>query len=152
MNNYENSGNIAEIEVSYKSKVKPGDRVQITNSRASVEVLRSVWSGNMELYEEFVILCLNRANKVLGWVKVSQGGITGTVVDSRLIFGIALKAAASSIILRHNHPSGNTKPSDEDISITKRLREAGKLLDIAVLDHVILTAESYYSFADENLI
>ena len=146
------SGNIAEIEVSYKTTVKPSERWQLTNSKQCAELLREVWSGNMELYEEFVLLILNRANRLLGWVKISQGGIAGTVVDSRLIFGIALKAAASSIILAHNHPSGRKEPSQADIDITKKIKAAGQILEIGVLDHIIITAEGHYSFADEGII
>jgi DNA repair protein RadC len=106
----------------------------------------------MELKEEFYILLLNRANRVKGWYKVSEGGTAGTVVDPKLIFSTALKCHASSIILSHNHPSGNVKPSEEDLKLTKKLTEGGKLLEIAVLDHLILTSEEYLSFADEGLL
>ena len=106
----------------------------------------------MEFKEEFYIILLNRANKVLGWYKVSEGGMSGTVVDPKLVFSIALKSMASAILLSHNHPSGNLKPSNEDINLTKRLKEAGALLEIPVLDHLILTSDGYYSFADEGMM
>lgn len=104
----------------------------------------------MEFREECYMLLLNRANQVLGWFRVSEGGVAGTILDPRLIFGIALKCNAVGVILAHNHPSGNLKPSGADISQTKRLVEGGKLLEISVLDHLILTSEGYYSFADEG--
>ena len=148
----EKISNVSEIEVTYKTKVRPSERVKITSSVDAANILRDVWTNKIELYEEFVILCLNRANKVLGWVKVSQGGLTGTVIDAKIIFSIALKTNASGIILCHNHPSGNLQPSDADKQITKQLSAAGKLLEISVLDHIILTVEGFYSFADEGIL
>lgn len=106
----------------------------------------------MEFKEEFYIILLNRANKVLGWYKVSEGGMSGTVVDPKLVFSIALKSLASSLVLAHNHPSGNLKPSNEDINLTKKLKEAGALLEIPVLDHLILTTDGYFSFGDEGMM
>ena len=144
--------NLAEIQVSYRTTVKASERRKITNSKDSESVFREIWSDSMELKEEFYILLLNRANKVLGWYKVSEGGMSGTVVDPKLIFSTALKGLASSIILSHNHPSGNLKPSEQDITLTKRLKQAGELLEIPVLDHLILSSEGYYSFADEGIM
>ena len=97
-------------------------------------------------------MLLNRANKVLGFSKISSGGTSGTLVDVKIIFQIALKSNASSIILGHNHPSGNLKPSDADIRITRTIKEAGKMMEIPLVDHLILTDENYYSFADEGMI
>jgi len=125
---------------------------KITCSSDAVEVLRSIWSDQIEYREEFVILCLNRANKVLGYSKISSGGTSGTVADPKIIFQIALKSNASSIILSHNHPSGNTKPSDSDMKLTQKLQKAGLLLDLQVLDHIVLTEESFFSFADEGFL
>lgn len=102
--------------------------------------------------EEFMALYMNRANKVLGWSLISSGGLSGTVADPRVIYQIALKANASSIIVAHNHPSGNTKPSESDRRLTKKLRNAGDFLDINLLDHLILTDEKYFSFAEEGII
>jgi DNA repair protein RadC len=101
-------------------------------------------------YEEFWILLLNRANKIIRKVPISEGGISGTVVDPKKIFKISLDHHASSIILGHNHPSGMLTPSEADIKITKKLVEAGKLLEIAVLDHLIIADSGFYSFADEG--
>ena len=106
----------------------------------------------MSHVEKFMILCLNRANKVLGWSRVSTGGISGCVADPRIIFQTALKANASSVIAAHNHPSGNKQPNQSDIALTKKLKEAGEFLDIQMLDHIILTVEEYYSGADEGIL
>jgi len=95
---------------------------------------------------------LSRANKVLGIVDISTGGIAGCIADPKIIFGTALKASASSLILSHNHPSGNLRPSQADISLTKKVKAGGELLDIAVLVHIIMTSEGYYSFEDEGLM
>lgn len=147
------TSNLAEITVSYSTKVKVSDRRKITSCKDAEDVFREIWTaGTMELREEFYILLLNRANFVIGWCQISQGGLTGTVCDPRLIFSIALKCLAVSLILAHNHPSGNTQPSVADIQLTKNIAEGGKLLEISVLDHLILTAEGIYSFADEGLI
>jgi len=145
---------VSEIKLSYKSKVKASNRPQIRCSQDAVDILLQYWDEDeMELLENFNILLLDRANRVMGFVNVSKGGIAGTVVDAKIIFATALKARASAIILSHNHPSGNLHPSSADIEITKKLRAGGKLLDIFVLDHVILTpSKAYYSFADEGLI
>ncbi len=103
-------------------------------------------------HEEFWILLLNRSNKIIARNKVSQGGIAGTVIDVRLILKSAIDHLASSIILCHNHPSGNDHPSDSDTKITKQMCEAGRLMDIPVLDHIIVTDASYYSYADEGML
>ena len=95
-------------------------------------------------------MLLNRANKILGIFTVSTGGVAGTVADPKVTFATALKGNASSIILAYNHPSGNLKPSEADRQLTNKLSQAGKLLDISVLDHLIITAEEYFSFADED--
>lgn len=143
----------AEIQLSYKSNVKPSLRPKISVSRDACEVLRQSWDeSKLELVEQFKVLFTNRANKVLGIMEVSTGGIAGTVVDPRLVFVAALKAAASGIILCHNHPSGNLKPSQADIDLTRKIKEGGKLLEIQLLDHIILTSEGYYSFADEGVL
>ena len=103
-------------------------------------------------HEEFYIVLLNRANKIVKVQKISQGGITGTVIDVRLIFRHAINQKASSVILVHNHPSGNRQPSEADIMITKKCKDAGQNLDVPVLDHIIITEEEYFSFADEGMI
>jgi DNA repair protein RadC len=103
-------------------------------------------------HEEFWMLLLNRQNTVIRHEFISRGGVSGTVVDAKLIFKPALEHIASGIILAHNHPSGNLKPSNEDIGLTKKIKDAGKLLDINILDHLIIGEGSYYSFADEGII
>lgn len=147
------SPNLAEVELSYKSKVKPSEREKITSSYDGFQALQSVYNEDkIEHVEEFIILLLNRANKVLGWVKISQGGLTGTVADPRIIFQAALVTNATSIILSHNHPSGNKTPSSADIELTRKIKAAGQFLDIAIFDHLIITPDGYYSFADEGMM
>ena len=144
--------NVAEIQVSYRTKIKASERRKVATSKDVETAFRDIWSDNMELQEEFYILLVNRSNRILGWYKLSQGGVTGTVVDAKLIFSIALKGLASSIILAHNHPSGNLQPSDADIKLTRRLKQAGEILDISVLDHLIMSLEGYSSFADDGIM
>jgi DNA repair protein RadC len=144
---------VAEILLSYKSNVKPSQRPKITSSRDAYNVLKESWDDSrIELVEQFKVLFTNRANKVLGIFEVSTGGIAGTVADPKLIFVAALKAGATGMILSHNHPSGNLSPSQADIDLTRKLNEGSRLLEIQLLDHIILTCESYYSFADEGLL
>ena len=144
---------VAEIELVYKTKVKASARLQITSSKSAYEILLNVWDDNkIEFVEQFKVLLLNRANKVLDIYEVSTGGITGTVADPRLIFAAALKANACAMIISHNHPSGNLKPSRQDEELTAKLKQAGQFLDIKVLDHLIITTETYYSFEDEGIL
>jgi DNA repair protein RadC len=140
-----------EIEL----KLKRGEvkKMQIKTSFDSFQALKLFFDQDtIELTETFIVIYLNRANNTIGWMKVSSGGLTGTIVDVRIVLGTALKAAATSIILAHNHPSGNLHPSQEDFNLTKRIKEAAKFMDITVIDHLILTDENYYSFADEGQI
>jgi len=132
-----------------KESVSPG-RPRITNSIDVVEIMKQ---DLLDLnHEEFWIIILNRANYVLRKNKISSGGISGTVADPKLIFKSALDHSGSSIILVHNHPSGNLQPSQADITLTKTLKEAGKFLEIPVLDHIIVSDNSYFSFADEGMM
>lgn len=123
-------------------------RKTITSSHEAFELLQP-YLGDLH-YEQFVVVLLNRANHVLKVVNVSDGGMAGTVVDPKKIFRMALDGNASSIIMGHNHPSGNCKPSSEDMALTRKLRKAGAVLDINVYDHLIVGAENYYSFSDEG--
>lgn len=149
----EKSPNLAEVAISYRTKVKASDRAKITSSRDAFEIFKQLYDVNtVEHHEVFIMLMLNRANRVLGWAKISQGGIAGTVVDVRIVFQHAILANASGIVISHNHPSGETVPSEPDKLITKKMRDGGKLLDVALLDHIIFTPENYYSFSDEGLI
>lgn len=103
-------------------------------------------------HEAFWIILLNRANRVIRKHQISQGGVSGTVADPKIIFKVAVEELASGIILAHNHPSGNLTASQADIDLTKKLKESGKLLDIQVLDHIIIAGKKYFSFADEGLL
>jgi DNA repair protein RadC len=144
---------VAEIQLTYRLNVKPSMRPKISTSRDAFEVLRRSWDiDKLEFVEQFKVLLTNRANKVLGIFEVSTGGITGTVADPKLIFVAALKCGASGLVLSHNYPSGNLQPSQADIELTKRIKEGGKLLDIQLLDHLIITSEGYCSFSDEGII
>jgi DNA repair protein RadC len=149
----QNPFTVAEVQLVYKSKCDITLRPRITRSKDCYEILLSTWNQNtIELCEEFKILLLNRANKVLAISTLSQGGTAGTVVDPKLLFTTALKMKASSLILAHNHPSGELKPSEQDIKVTRNLIECGKILDLIVLDHLIVSPNGYYSFGDEGLI
>jgi DNA repair protein RadC len=103
-------------------------------------------------YEEFWVLTLNRKNSIINEYKISEGGITATVVDQRKIFKLALDDKSTGILLFHNHPSGNRNPSESDNQLTKKLKEGGKLLDIAVMDHIIIVQSDYFSYADEGVL
>lgn len=123
-------------------------QVKITSSKAVFDIMQPI-IGDLE-HEEFWVLYLNNSNKVLQKILLSKGGITGTLVDTRLIFKKAMEVGATSIILVHNHPSGTLKPSQADKRLTKKIKIAGETLDIKVFDHLIITTDGYYSFADEN--
>jgi DNA repair protein RadC len=122
---------------------------KITSSKAVFEIMQPI-IGELP-HEEFWVLYLNNSNKVIYKEQLSKGGITGTVVDVRLIYKTALEQNATSIILSHNHPSGKLQASDADLQITKKLKAAGEQLDIKVLDHIIITENGYLSFQDEGI-
>lgn len=144
---------VAEVELIYRTKVKASDRPKVLTSKEAYDLLLKTWDlDKIELVEQFKVLLLNRANRVLGLYEVSTGGITGTVADIRLIFAAALKANCVSLMLCHNHPSSNLQPSRADDQLTAKFREAGKFLDIVILDHLIVSKHSYYSYADEGLL
>jgi len=144
---------VSEVELVYKLKIKATDRPQIKCSMDAYALLKIFWnSGTIELREEFKVMLLNRANRVLGIYGLSEGGVTGTVADPRLLFAAALKANASALMIAHNHPSGNCKPSRADEELTQKIAVGAKLLDMKLLDHLIITTEGYYSFADEGLL
>lgn len=141
-----------KITVSYK-KPKNQEPFTITCSRDVAEFCRSCFDADTIAWrEEMIMICLNRVNEVCGFYKVSSGGFGGTICDPKVVFTVALNCCASSIILSHNHPSGNLKPSQADIDLTKKFVSAGKVLDITILDHVIVSADSYSSFRDEGLM
>lgn len=144
---------VEELILVRKNKIKVSDRPKISNSYDSVNIFRDNWNpDSLELYESFKIMLFNRNMRVLGIYEVSRGSGAGCVVDTKFVFGVCLLAGACSMILAHNHPSGNLKFSKQDVDLTCKLKEAGKLLDIDVLDHVVITLESYSSMADNELI
>ena len=139
---------ISEIHVSYKPITN--NRVKISSSKTAYMTLKNLWSEDtIHLLEEVKILLLNKANEILGVYHLSKGGVSGAFVDIKLILSIALKANASGIILAHNHPSGNLIPSQSDILLTNKLKKGAEFLELVLLDHLIISTSSYYSFSDE---
>lgn len=128
------------------------NRAKITSSTNAATFARQFYYEDIEIYESFFLVLLNQSSNTTGYVKISQGGTAGTVVDVALIAKYAVESLSRAVILVHNHPSGNLKPSDADKSITKRTKAALDLFSIKVLDHIILTADGYYSFGDEGLM
>jgi len=142
---------VNEIKLSYSRK--GNCERSISSSLDAVDVFRAHFDAEeMDYRESFFALYLDQANKVLGIKKISECGISSTLVDVRIILQAALLCNASGIIVSHNHPSGNLKPSGCDIKMTAKIKEAAKILDMSLLDHVILTSDSYFSFADEGII
>lgn len=123
---------------------------KITSSDKAYEFIKQFYNEDIEIFESSFILLLNNANQTIGYAKISQGGITGTVVDVRLIAKYAVESLCIGVILAHNHPSGNLKPSQADINITEKTKKALSLLDINLLDHLILTSDSFYSLSDNG--
>jgi len=141
---------VSALELGRRRQPQTEDSTKITCSRDVYDLMKPTLADLS--HEEFWLVLLNRANKVIRTQNISQGGVSGTIADPKIIFNHALNLLASGIILVHNHPSGNTKPSEADKRLTRQLVEAGKLLEIAVLDHIIFTDNNYFSFADENLL
>lgn len=142
-------GVIPEITLKYKK----GDilKVKIRQSSDAYELLMKFYDEDVfELTESVIVLYLNAANNTIGWMKHSSGGTSQTILDPKLIVGTALKCGASAIMLSHNHPSGQTIPSNQDKAITKKLQEGCKFFDILLMDHIIMCEDSYYSFGDEG--
>lgn len=144
------TGRPPKVRIVYSKKQLPKDRKKIMSSKDAYEMLKEIWSKQIEVREEMVILLLDRSNNVLGYQVLSMGGITGTVADLRLLYSAALNALATGIIMSHNHPSGNNNPSEQDKSLTRKVKEAGLIMDVNLLDHLIITTNGYYSFADEG--
>lgn len=141
----------AALELGRRRKLAEAESsVRIKSSKDVADIFQPILSDLA--HEEFWILYLNRSNKVISRMKLSQGGISGTVIDVRLILKKAVECLASGIILCHNHPSGNLNPSEADTKITKKIREAGNYMDIQLLDHLIISEKDYYSFADNGLL
>jgi len=141
--------NFPKIKV--KVTATKGDEVFISSPDDLPDMLRMLFNADtIEWTEEFLVVCLNRAHKVLGYYKVGAGGFSNVVCDPKVVLTVALQSAASSIILAHNHPSGNTNPSDSDVAVTEKIRKACSYLDINLLDHFIITNDSYYSFMERG--
>ena len=145
---------IDEVRLVYRTKVKASERLQVKCSKDAFDIFMENWDqDSIEHIEEFKLMLMTRSNKVLGIASISKGGISGTVTDVRIILQYAIKANASGMIISHNHPSGNLNPSESDTKLTQKIKEAGNIMDIQLLDHLILTLDgSYYSFADEGLL
>ncbi|MGA8854630.1 MAG: JAB domain-containing protein [Christiangramia sp.] len=145
---------VNEISIKYQGNFKISQAPKITSSLSATELLFDAWNKNqIGLQECFKIMLLNNANKVKGIYEVSTGGITGTLVDLRLVFAVILKSLTTAVILAHNHPSGTLRPSEADKRLTEKIINAAMLFDIKVLDHLIITPDgNYFSFADEGLI
>jgi len=141
---------VSEIEISYKPAI--GSKPEVTSSSDAYLILKEHYPENqIALKEYFVVMYLNQANRVIGVQRLSIGGLTSAVADVRLLFGTALKILATGIVISHNHPSGNTRPSLQDRKLTIQVKEAGKLFDIKLLDHLILTPnDEYISMADNG--
>ena len=140
---------VSEVQVIYKTKLRASERPQIKHSNDAYKLFLQSWDLNrIELVEQFKVMPLNHANKVLGICELSTGSMSSTIVDPKMVFGLLLKSGATGAILCHSHPSGNLKPSKADIAMTEKIVAGGKLLDIKILDHLIITTEGYYSFAD----
>jgi len=144
---------VAELELIYRKNPEPVRTLQVSCSITAYEVLKQTWDQNkIDLVEQFKILLLDNRNTCLGVAEISAGGMTCCPVDARIVFATALQSKTTKLILAHNHPSGQLRPSQEDIDLTDKLRAAGKLLDIKVVEHLIMTSNGYYSMADNGLI
>lgn len=142
---------VSEMEVTYNPTIKVKDRSNVRCSRDAYNIMKDIFPS-LNHKEYFYIICLSRRNSAIAFHQISSGGISGTVTDRRLIFQDALLSNATGIVLCHNHPSGNIKPSEADIKITKEIKQAGEFLNIDILDHIILSEDSYYSFADNGFL
>lgn len=144
---------ISEIEISYKPAVKPSELMSVRSSQEVFAAFKLTWDeSKIEFVEQFKVMLLNRANRILGICTLSTGTVVSSFCDPKLAFAIAIKANATGIIICHNHPSGCLLPSSSDQEITKRMVEVGKYMDLRVLDHLIISSEGYYSFADEGVL
>lgn len=142
---------VGEVELTYKPTTR--NKNKVSSSADAYQILLPTFkAGTIDYKEYFKVLYLNQANQVLGFTQISEGGITETSVDVRVILQAALLTNSVSLILAHNHPSGNLKPSKQDLELTQSIKEAAELMRIRVLDHIILTSDKYYSFADEGEI
>lgn len=144
---------VTEVDLVYRNKRKAAERPPVSNCNDAYSLFVESWDmDKIELQEQFRVMLLDRKNSCLGISTVATGGMTSCVVDLKIVFAMSLKAKATSIILAHNHPSGNRSPSNADKTITAKFIEAGKLLELPVLDHLIVTKEGFTSLAEEGLL
>lgn len=144
---------LPELRIKVERKDGDGQVYKVRTSEDAATFFRTIFNQDTILWtEESAMICLNRANEVIGYFKVSSGGTASTIMDAKVIFVQALQAGAHSIILAHNHPSGDLRPSEIDIKLTKQLIKGAQLLDMRVLDHIILTEKSHTSMADNELM
>lgn len=151
----ENTQEVQQVmlyELQKVDKPMPFEAVQIKSSSDAYMFIRQFYGSDLGIYESFFVLMLNRKNVTIGYAKISQGGVSGTVVDTKIIAKYVADSLANSIIIAHNHPSGNTEPSASDHEITTKVIEMLKYLDSKLLDHIILTEKGYYSFADSGKV
>lgn len=140
------------VEYNLSAKLSDFERVKINSSADAAKYILNFYQDDIHIYESVFILLLNRQNHTIGYAKISQGGLSGTVVDIRIILKYAIESLSCGVILAHNHPSGQLKASPQDIQLTKKLREAMQWMDISLLDSLIITADNYTSLADEGII
>jgi DNA repair protein RadC len=144
---------VSELQLSYRPKVNPNQRPMVRSAKDAYPIFLENWNQDLiHLQEQFFMILLNTRGRVLGLVHLSSGGTKGTVVDIKIVFSTALKAMASAIVIAHNHPSGDLKPSEQDLTVTRTLVQAGKILGIAMEDHLIISPDGFLSLADEGYI
>ncbi len=144
---------VAEVTLSYRPSISPKQRPKIKRAEDAYHIFLQYWNRDkIYLSEQCYMMLLNIRGNVLGIVELSSGGMSGTVVDLKMVFATALKACAHTIILAHNHPSGDIVPSEQDRAVTGRVAEAGKILQVELADHLIITPEEFYSFVNEGLL
>lgn len=149
----ETSPSLSEIKLSYKTERPASTFPKVTSPDEAEKVLRQVWDSDLiQLREEFIVLLLNNAKRCIGWSKISSGGGTATIVDPSAIFQVALLGNATSIIVGHNHPSGNLDPSKSDKTLTERIKKSGDMLGVTLEDHLLLSAHDYLSFRAEGIM
>lgn len=144
---------VAEVTLSYRPQIKPSQRPRVKCAADVYNILSRFWNADdLEMRETFFLILLNNNGRVMGITELSHGGFTGVVVDTRMVFAVALKACACTIVVAHNHPSGNLRPSSQDIRVTQRLKAAGEILELPLQDHLIVSTEGYLSLAEEGYV
>ena len=145
--------NIEHVELVYRTKTKATDRPKAGSSQDAYNIFRKDWDNDtINLIEEFKLMALDRNLRVMSIASISKGGMSGTIVDLKVVFAIALLRRAQRIIIAHNHPSGNTVPSKQDVSLTQKIKKAGDILDIPLDDHIIITDEGYCSMFEQGFM